>query len=530
MTRSEFLQLINLSEEFIAPKRDNRPGTIIKPLMITIHNTSNRSSGADAKMHSRFVRETGYYILENPKTHVKEKKKVSWHFTVDDKITIQHLPTNEMGFHARTEGNNKSIAIEICMHKGIIQTAANTRAARLAALLCYDHSIQLDSIVPHKYWTGKNCPELLIATFDQFKKEIEGYLTQLKAMEPAEVEAKHNFSETAALNIPLCWSDEAEIDLESTKSVLEEFDKNGFDEQFLIAGQVKLPLLPADHDLFNEHIIIPHQNLSIYFNKQRKLALYTACNFDKVAFIKMARSDSFREDEENVKSEQQLGDGFYKSETNDKSSSSNFFDRGHLIARRYNQWGKTAAEARAGERDTYFFTTIHPQVGELNQEQWESLEDFIIAQGSLDVKCVSVIAGALFTANDPIATYEDFFDKSEKTIQVPIVFWKIVYYVVDNELRRIAFLMSQKNRLKKLDMVTFPKDIGKLVADPFDQLGDPLKTFVVKSDLIASACNLTFTAAKEIYDKEEPLEVVIDDNDTLPKLTETIQANFLAFV
>jgi DNA/RNA endonuclease G (NUC1) len=529
MTRSEFLQLINLTEEFIAPKRENRPGTIIKPINITIHNTSNRSKGSDAKMHSKFVRETGYYILEDAETHKKTRIDVSWHFSVDDKITIKHLPLNEKAYHAKTEGNNRSLAIEICMHKGIVQIAANTRAARLAALLCFDLSIPIDSVVTHKHWTGKNCPELLIGTFDQFKKEIAGYLAQLKAMEPVAPKSEQKFLETAEVSIPLCWNDAEDTDLESTKSISEEFDENGFDEHFLSAGPVTLPALPANHGSFNDHVIIPHQNLSIYFNKQRKLALYTACNFDKEAFIKMGRSDAFREDE-NVKPEQQLGDGFYKSETNDKSSNSNFFDRGHLIARRYNQWGKTDEEARAGERDTYCFTSIHPQVGELNQEEWESLEDFIIGQGKLDIKRISVIAGALFTSNDPIAIYEDFFDKSEKTIQVPIVYWKIVYYMVDNELRKIAFLMSQKNRLKKLKMVTFREGKEKFVADPFDQLGDPLKTFVVKSELIASACNLTFAPAKELYDKDEPLEIVIDDNDTSPKLTESVQANFLSFV
>jgi N-acetylmuramoyl-L-alanine amidase len=147
---------LNLKVEFIAAGRHNRPGTVIRPLYITIHNTDNTDAGADAERHSKFVRETGYYVWRG------RKHWVSWHCTVDDQVAIQHLPFTEMAFHAGDQANRTSIAIEICMQQGIDQPAANQRAARLTAGLMKDLNINIDHVRPHEKWTGKDCPVLLL--------------------------------------------------------------------------------------------------------------------------------------------------------------------------------------------------------------------------------------------------------------------------------------------------------------------------------------------------------------------------------
>ena len=61
MNRQELGQSLNLIEELIAAGRPNRPGSPIAPRFVTIHNTSNTGSKADARAHSRFVRNTGFY-------------------------------------------------------------------------------------------------------------------------------------------------------------------------------------------------------------------------------------------------------------------------------------------------------------------------------------------------------------------------------------------------------------------------------------------------------------------------------------
>ena len=58
-----------------------------------------------------------------------------WHFTVQDDVVIQHIPTNERGEHADFDGpgNRYSIGIEMCEHKGNDLAKTIDRTAELAA-------------------------------------------------------------------------------------------------------------------------------------------------------------------------------------------------------------------------------------------------------------------------------------------------------------------------------------------------------------------------------------------------------------
>lgn len=152
---ASFAQSLGLTVDLIPKGRPNRPGTKLSPSKITIHNTDNASAGANAKAHAKFVKTTGYYLLNGKKHYV------SWHYTVDDGAVYQHLPINEVGWHAGS-GNSKSIGIEICMNKGIHQDAANLRAATLVASLLKDLKLSSKDVVPHMSWTGKKCPTKLL--------------------------------------------------------------------------------------------------------------------------------------------------------------------------------------------------------------------------------------------------------------------------------------------------------------------------------------------------------------------------------
>lgn len=176
MKRKEFGKLLNLKENYIPQGKRNRPGTPNTLEYITAHNTDNTDKGANASAHSKFVKNTGYYI--NKKSG--EKIYVSWHYTVDDLQIIKHLPINEKGFHARNDGNTRSIGIEICMNKGIDQDAAFLRAARLFAVLLYDLKKPADAIVPHYFWTEKNCPRLLLNNGKPGKK-WKDFISMIKA-------------------------------------------------------------------------------------------------------------------------------------------------------------------------------------------------------------------------------------------------------------------------------------------------------------------------------------------------------------
>ena len=148
VSRAELGKSLNLKVGLIPKSNSNRPGTPISPRYITIHNTDNTNITATALRHARYL---------------KNDPRVSWHYTVDDKLCVKHLPINEIGWHSGSRiGNSQSIGIEICMYRGINQTAANKRAAILAAILLYDLNLPTNRLVTHYYWTRKNCPRLLL--------------------------------------------------------------------------------------------------------------------------------------------------------------------------------------------------------------------------------------------------------------------------------------------------------------------------------------------------------------------------------
>ena len=180
--------------ELIGEDRKNRPQVAITPQSITIHNTSNDNPGADADAHSRFVRNTGHYMLNG------KKNWVSWHFTVDDVRVIQQLPVNEMAWHVNSAANGSSIGIETCMHAGIDEAAANEHLAELVAGLC--RALNLDTgpalgtetIRSHKSWTGKACPVRILPMWEDFIARVRVFLDAV----PTEGAAPLDFARSEA--------------------------------------------------------------------------------------------------------------------------------------------------------------------------------------------------------------------------------------------------------------------------------------------------------------------------------------------
>ena len=116
---------------------------------ITIHETANLTAGAGAQAHANLQ------TRGNSRT-------ASWHYQVDDKIAIQSFEDDVVCFHAgTTEGNATSIGIEICVNSDGDFKKAVQNAAELAAMLMKRHGLDLDDIVQHNHFSGKNCPTFL---------------------------------------------------------------------------------------------------------------------------------------------------------------------------------------------------------------------------------------------------------------------------------------------------------------------------------------------------------------------------------
>ena len=140
----------------------SRPQTKMLAKYITVHNTANE--GVGALNHANYI------------TSINDYK--SWHFTVDNKEIYQHVPINEITWHAGDgedgTGNNESISIEVCEIDGAEEMAIKFIAELYEAL-----TMSIDKVVPHKHWKsekfpyGKNCPRLILPHWDKFISNIK---------------------------------------------------------------------------------------------------------------------------------------------------------------------------------------------------------------------------------------------------------------------------------------------------------------------------------------------------------------------
>ena len=157
---------------------------------ITIHATENPTG--DAWHHALALKRGALRAHKRPGGN--RIGFLTWHFTIEDRDAYQHLPTNEQGEHADFDGpgNNYSIAIEMCEHRGndVVKTIDN--AAKLAAFLMYEHHLSVDNVVPHYHWRRigvspehKDCPHVLLengrpaATWRWFQNRVQAHYSRI---------------------------------------------------------------------------------------------------------------------------------------------------------------------------------------------------------------------------------------------------------------------------------------------------------------------------------------------------------------
>ena len=150
---------------------------------ITIHSTQNYSG--NAYNHALALKRGALRATKRPGGN--RIGFLTWHFTVQDDIAIQHLPCREQGEHADFDGvgNNHSIGIEMCEHSGNDIALTIDRTARLAAYLMRAYGVPLSNVVPHYHWPrrgqnppNKDCPHFLLErgrpgpTWNWFKNRV----------------------------------------------------------------------------------------------------------------------------------------------------------------------------------------------------------------------------------------------------------------------------------------------------------------------------------------------------------------------
>lgn len=123
---------------------------------ITIHESSEGTDFAPAD------RTLEYYEnkLLNPP---KGLELIGYHFMVSDTRAVQFIPVGFRTAHAGSTEGNHSIAIERLVNCNINFPAAIANQAKLAATLMHIYNIPIENVVPHKHWSGKECPARLLS-------------------------------------------------------------------------------------------------------------------------------------------------------------------------------------------------------------------------------------------------------------------------------------------------------------------------------------------------------------------------------
>ncbi|MBJ6364131.1 N-acetylmuramoyl-L-alanine amidase [Paenibacillus sp. GCM10012307] len=161
---------------------NRRPGLVMQPNTITIHNTGNASSTA--------TNERAW--LTNP----ANSRTASYHIVIDEREAIECLPLDEAAWHAGDgsggkSGNRTSIGIEICESGNYAKTLDN--AAELVARLLKERGWGITQLRRHFDWSGKVCPRLMYdggkwTGWAAFKEAVEA---KMKPKEEPKVNEKN---------------------------------------------------------------------------------------------------------------------------------------------------------------------------------------------------------------------------------------------------------------------------------------------------------------------------------------------------
>lgn len=140
---------MKIAEDLIKKGSINRPGSENSCEYITVHETGNRSEGANAKAHASYIK--------------KIKTKTSWHYTVDDSSIYRHIPDCEKSYHTSAkEANERSISVELCVNEDGDFQKTIENAAWLCRELSEKYRIPRENVRRHYDWTGKSCPQTLM--------------------------------------------------------------------------------------------------------------------------------------------------------------------------------------------------------------------------------------------------------------------------------------------------------------------------------------------------------------------------------
>ena len=193
------MKKVKIIQDFIPIGTMSRIGEKRKKKWIVIHETGNTSPRAGAKNHANW--------LQNVAKANNEYR--SWHYTVDDSVIYQHMPDDEVAFHAsdgnKSDGGNYSgIGIEICVNPESVFSVAIDNAAMLTANLLKKHKLDMSAVKQHHDFArdGKNCTYKIRTKelWKAFLGMVNGYLNLKEVGKVDEKQLQFSMGDKVILN------------------------------------------------------------------------------------------------------------------------------------------------------------------------------------------------------------------------------------------------------------------------------------------------------------------------------------------
>ena len=157
------------------------------PQYIVIHDSGMTNVGDNAEGLNTFIHNNANTV---------GGRVASWHFSVDQEEIYQHVPTDEIAWHAGDGGvafgstyinstskiecigggNSNGIGIETCINPGNDYELTLKRTAKLTASLLHQYGLGLDRIKQHFNFSGKQCPNVIRSSdgmWESFLRDVE---------------------------------------------------------------------------------------------------------------------------------------------------------------------------------------------------------------------------------------------------------------------------------------------------------------------------------------------------------------------
>lgn len=253
--------------------------------------------------------------------------------------------------------------------------------------------------------------------------------------------------------------------------------------------------------------VLNYKHYSVKQNAFRGFPFYTAANIDGQQFKSISRKNIFKNGRDRwlkdrrIKYQHQFGNELYRAKLSD-------FDKGHMTKREDVQWGLTDDEAVFGARSTFYYTNAAPQCAEVNRSVWRELEDYILHdETTTELLKINLFTGPVLKEDDPYFVTPI----RGELIQLPTLFWKIVYYQRANGLTcRVGFLVGQKNFLTKHGIIEDTSTRGGMEDELFMNF-EGAEIYQTNVQLIEELTGLHFAKAYDSYIDKRPTQVILQE-------------------